>query len=488
MANPATTVTEYSSLIVKSQLLSENEIAAFISRWRAESGGSEADHDGLRKSLVAKKALTNYQAALLQRGHTEGFFISDYTILDRIGKGQSAGVYKARHKSGQIVALKILPASKTKEANTLNRFQREGRLLTQLNHPNVVHAFQVGREGNVAFIVMEYLDGETLSELFDRRIQLSVPEAVRLISQALAGLQHLHEKKMIHRDLKPANMMLTTKDDDTTLKATLKILDIGIGREKPDEDDPATRDIHLTSEGTILGTPDYLAPEQARDARNADIRSDVYSLGCVFFHMLAGRAPFEEMNVMAQMVKHATEKPAPLAKIAKNVPPGLQTVFDKMTAKKPDERFQTPADAAEALRPFLPSDGAEPMLSDLLPTYKEWLETESSVEMPAELKKMSGSSTSPILPPLAEVAAKTARTAKASVSMKPVEAATTDINVELVPWPPATPEVETRSLFDPDRRDFMMLSFGAGGVILAGSIGYGLARLLRTTPDAPAKE
>ena len=143
--------------------------------------------DQFRRFLVQHSALTEYQAALVQRGHTEGFFVGGYTILDRIGKGQSAGVYRAAHPSGQVVALKVLPASKARDPETLARFQREGRLLTQLDHPNVVRAFQLGQTGGVHFIVMEHLDGETLDEVLARRKRLPVAEAVRLVHQALAG-------------------------------------------------------------------------------------------------------------------------------------------------------------------------------------------------------------------------------------------------------------------------------------------------------------
>src|SRR5207248_10520605 len=130
----------------------------------------------------------------------------------------------------------------------------------------------------------------------------------------------------------------------------------------------------------VLGTPDYLAPEQARDARTADIRSDIYSLGCVLYHALTGRTPFPDTNIMSQMLKHATERPAPLHDLIPDVPPGLQQVFDMFTAKDPDQRYQTPAAAAEALKPFLaPNAGAAPAGASLLPAYQQWLESESGL-------------------------------------------------------------------------------------------------------------
>ena len=168
------------------------------------------------------------------------------------------GVYKAVHAFGQLVALKILPASRAKNTHVLGRFQREARLLTQLDHPNVVRAFQVGESGGVHYIVMEFLDGETLDEVLERRGRLPLGEAVRLIRQALDGLQHLHDKRMVHRDVKPSNLMLTpdrAKDKpDTTWDATVKILDIGLGRELFDEDAPEAQiETQLTAGGVGAG-------------------------------------------------------------------------------------------------------------------------------------------------------------------------------------------------------------------------------------------
>src|SRR5262249_20513498 len=163
------------------------------------------------------------------RGHTEGFFLDAYKILDLIGKGRMAGVYKAAHSSGQVVAIKVLPPSKAKDPTVLGRFQREGKMLTKLDHPNVVRAFPVGESAGKNYLVMENLDGETLEEVLERRKRLPPIEAIRVAFQVLMGLQHVHEKGLIHRDIKPANLMLTPAPEkgqsDTTLRCTVKILD-----------------------------------------------------------------------------------------------------------------------------------------------------------------------------------------------------------------------------------------------------------------------
>ncbi len=467
MSAHATTVPEYCGVLARSKLVPEPEVNALADRWRREARGTDADVDGFRRYLVQHKYLTEYQAALVQRGHTEGFFVGGYTILDRIGKGRAAAVYRAAHASGQVVALKVLPASKARDPATLGRFQREGRLLTQLDHPNVVRAFQLGQAGGVHFIVMEHLDGETLDEVLARRQKLPVPEAVRVVHQALRGLQHLHERRMVHRDLKPANLMVARPagpggpagrpDPDTTLGGVVKILDIGIGRELFDEESPDAADTPITVEGAVLGTPDYLAPEQARDARTADVRSDIYSLGCVLFHLVAGRPPFADRTLMSQVVRHATEPPPQLAAVAAGVPPGLQAAFERMTAKKPADRFQTPAEAADALAPFLPAAGGTAAAPAVLPAYKQWLETESAVELPAVVAP-------PAAPP----------------------PAADEIDVELVA-PPARRLADRggRSAFDLTRRDFVMLGIGAGGVLTAIAAGYGLAKLFKRAGGPP---
>jgi len=504
MATPNATVPEYCADVLRSKLLSETDLAAVRRQWQAD-GGADADVDGFRKRLVRDKHLTEYQAALIQRGRAGGFVVGEYVILDRIGRGQTAGVYKAVHQSGQVVALKVLSASKARDPNVLNRFLREGRLLTQLDHPNVVRAFQVGSAGGVHFIVMEHVDGETLDELLERRTKLPPAEAVRLAEQAYHGLQHLHERRMVHRDLKPANLMLTPSGRSDTADATLQLLDIGLGRELFDDAAPSTQDLKLTGEGALLGTPDYLAPEQARDARAADIRADIYSLGCVLYHLTAGHPPFRDRNVMAQMVAHATAAPPPLSEIGVSVPAGLQAVMDRLLAKRPEDRPQTPADAARALAPYLPAEPQQAEKAAVLPAYQEWLESESAFEMPNEVR----ATIPPPKPPPAAVVPPPPRPSKpVPAAPRPTPAAKPGtapapayvpppppepmINVELVPWPPPQPAPpparrdepeDEKSPYELDRRDFVMLGLGAVGVLAAVGFGYALARLTSRKKD-----
>jgi serine/threonine protein kinase len=492
MPTPVASVPEFCAAIGRSKLLGEADLQEVRRRWTTDPKASDTDLDGFRKFLVREKFLTEYQAALIQRGRAEGFVVGEYVILDRIGSGQMAGVYKALHASGQVVALKVLSGSKARDPNTLTRFQREGRLLTQLDHPNAVRAFQVGQGGGVHFIVMEHLEGETLDAVLERRKKLPAGEAARLVHQAYQGLQHLHDKRMVHRDLKPANLMLTPPPKADTLASTVKILDIGLGRELFDESSPHTQDLHLTTEGAILGTPDYLSPEQARDARTSDIRADIYSLGCVLYHLLAGRPPFTDKNVMAQMVKHATTPVQPVRELAPEVPEGLAAAVDRLLAKRAEDRPQTPAEAAELLAPFLPRHAKQAVAAAVVPAYQEWLESESAMEMPAEVLKAAVAAAQPqSLPPAsAAVAAPVARRpAKPADEPKPVARAVAsavipaprppEINVELVtlPDPADAEDDEPRGLLDLDRRDWLMLGAGGFLMLLAIGLGYAVTRL-----------
>ena len=509
MATLTTSVRDYCTLLGKSKLLPADEVESLHRRWKDETRGADDQVESFRKYLVSKKHLTEYQAVMLWRGHAEGFFLNEYRILDRIGKGQMGGVYRAVHGgTGQAVALKILSGSKAKDPHVLGRFQREARLLTQLDHPNVVRAFQVGDADGVHYIVMEVLDGETLDEVLARRKKLPPGEAVRLMYQALGGLQHLHERRMIHRDLKPANLMLVPEvapgKPDTTWDATVKLLDIGLGRELFDDSAPGEQmPTQLTQEGAVLGTPDYLAPEQAKDARSADARADIYSIGCVLYHCLTGRPPFPDGNLMSQMLKHATEAPVPIAAFCPTAPPGLQKVLDEMTEKDPDLRFRTAEEAAAALAPFLtPNTGAAPSAPAVKPAFSDWLASESGMAAP-KLPPKPGTAPAPALPAVkaATVIVPPKPPVPAAVLVPPAPKPrpaprVEEVEVELVTMPgPVVPspvpppqviyrEPPPRPLWQLDRRDLFMLGFGGLGVLAAVGLGYGLAKAVRRKPEA----
>jgi serine/threonine protein kinase len=491
-----TTVKDFTTLITRSRLMTEEQLRRAL----AQFTGDAENLDGVKRFLVGQHHLTEYQCNLLSRGHSEGFFLANYKILDLIAKGNFAGVYKAQHESGRIVAIKVLPSSKAKDSDTLKRFQQEAKLLIQLDHPNVVRAFELSEDDGKCFLVMEFLDGETLEQLLEHRKKLPPAEAGRIILQALTGLQHLHTRGLIHRDLKPSNLMLVKGEGEGTTR--VKILDIGFGKSvyvNPDE----VGQTGQTAE-RILGTPDYLAPEQAKSANKADIRSDIYSLGCVFYRALTGQPPFPDSDVLKQLARHAKESPRPLSDFLQGVPEGLQQLLDQMMAKDPAQRFATPELASQAMqklsRPATAASTSSKITptSSQLPDYLKSLqaaELESKPSVPGVKTSTSSEKQTPAkhtvppaqakLPTKSEIVTAPKSTNKSDLlpklsssteSKKVPIASATEIDVELVSLEPSA---DARGLIELNRRDVIMLCAGGGLVFSAVCGAWGLSRLLR---------
>jgi serine/threonine protein kinase len=226
-----------------------------------------------------------------------------YEIVGLIGKGGMGAVYKARHRMMErTVALKIINRELVRKPEAVDRFHREVKTAAQLSHPNIVTAYDAEQAGDVHFLVMEYVDGVDLSRTFKDRGALPIAEACDYVRQAAIGLQHAHERGMVHRDIKPHNLMVMAD-------GTVKILDFGLASLAPEavsDDDTVEARGDLTAAGAIMGTPDFISPEQADDARQADIRSDIYSLGATLYFLLSGRPPFAEGSVMHKLKSHAT--------------------------------------------------------------------------------------------------------------------------------------------------------------------------------------
>jgi serine/threonine protein kinase len=242
-------------LLDRSHLLTPEQVRRLFQTWRAQAGGA-TDGASFCRWLVEHNYLTDYQADLVQRGKVDHFFFGPYKLLERVGKGRMAGVYKAIHTLGQPVAIKVLPPSKARDGQVLARFQRETRIAVKLKHPNVVRTYQAGRSDDLHYLVMEYLEGETLEDVIRRRRTLRPAEVARLGAQALLGLQHIHEQGMIHRDLKPGNLMLVGGSPDSTEGGTVKIMDIGLGKELFDAWEPSPEGaLNLTNEGRCWAPP-----------------------------------------------------------------------------------------------------------------------------------------------------------------------------------------------------------------------------------------
>ncbi len=497
-------------LVIRSRLLSTDEARAMFDRWQAEAKDSAGNVAEFSRWMVANQYVTEYQATLLARGHADCFFLNQYKVLDRLGRGRMAGVYKAVHRLGQVVAVKVLPPSKAKDAHLLARFQREARLAMKLRHPNVVRTFQVGATGGLYYLIMECLEGETLDDVLQRRKKLPPQEAVRVVYQGLLGMQHLHELGMVHRDVKPANLMVVPAGipgpGDSTLRSTVKLLDMSLARALSDESiDESAGEPQLTSEGTLLGTPDYMAPEQARDAHAADIRADVYSLGCVLYHLIAGQSPFPDSNIISQMIRHASEEPKPLKAFNPAVPDGLQQIVSWMMAKEPAKRYPTPERAAQALQVFLAAEAAPVANLEAeakMHSFLTWVEKDDEAAPtapapkpaapapPAVARPVAAAVAAPVVTPAVTRAPKAAPQKQSSKKhrrhqAKPVPVAVPvaqdvagDFDVELLPIAPAAKKTGlTRFLPQLSRRDYVLLAVGAGSVLAAIFVGWLVARI-----------
>ncbi len=260
-----------------------------------------------------------------------------YRLLRLLGQGGMGTVYEAEHRLMQrAVALKVINRAFTANSTAVERFQREVRGAARLSHPNIVQAFDAENVGDTHFLVMEYIAGTTLARLVKERGPLPLVEACEYIRQAALGLQHAHERGMVHRDIKPENLILTEG-------GTVKVLDFGLASLTAE-----IRPEGLTAENAVMGTPEYMAPEQAEDARSADIRADVYSLGCTLYYLVTGQAPYPATTPLRKILAHR-EQPIPSMR---ELPAGLAAVLRRMLAKQPQQRYQTPGEVAEALTPF----------------------------------------------------------------------------------------------------------------------------------------
>src|SRR5262249_45575838 len=239
------------------------------------------------------------------------------------------------------VAVKVLPTAKAADPSSLERFYREARAVAALDHPNIVHAYDIDQDDTLHFLVMEFVDGASLQEMIKRTGgPMDVTRAAHYIQQAALGLDHANRASLVHRDIKPGNILV-----DRT--GVVKILDMGLARFFNDDEDNLTKKY----DENVLGTADYLAPEQALDSHDVDIRADIYSLGGTFYFLLTGRPPFGEGSVAQKLIWHQTKQPKPVRSLRPEVPEGLAAVLDRMMAKDPGRRYQVPGEVAEALEP-----------------------------------------------------------------------------------------------------------------------------------------
>src|SRR5713101_5005903 len=326
---PAPTSTqELIDLAKKSGVVEEKRLDAALAKLRA-AGTLPKEPGKLAGILVRDGVLTHFQAEQFLQGRWRRFTIGKYKVLERLGAGGMGSVYLCEHKfMRRRAAVKVLPAAKADDPSSLERFYREARAVAALDHPNIVRAYDIDEDEKLHFLVMEHVDGSSLQDIIKKSGPMNYIRAAHYIRQAALGLQHAHEAAgLVHRDVKPGNVLVDRN-------GLVKILDMGLARFFNDEEDILTKKY----DENVLGTADYLAPEQATDSHTVDIRADIYSLGATLYFCLTGRTPFAEGTVAQKLIWHQTRMPKPIRGFRGDVPDALLAVIDKAMAKDVAQR------------------------------------------------------------------------------------------------------------------------------------------------------
>jgi formylglycine-generating enzyme required for sulfatase activity len=364
---PADATADFLRAIEASGFLTAAQLTALRSWAQLE----RADSQAVARELNKRAWLTGYQIKEIFRGRGKSLLVGPYRILDLIGEGGMGRVFRAVHtRLGRDVALKVIRREKLASPLTVRRFRQEIQAVATLSHPNVVLAFDADEAGGDHFLAMEFVDGVDLTKLVRDHGPMPIPLACDYIRQAALGLHHAYERGLVHRDVKPSNLIAAKTGQ-------VKVLDLGLAMlNETHQSEKASR---VTQEGFVIGTPDFLAPEQARNPQNVDTRADVYALGATLFYLLTGKVPYEGATPTEKLVKHVTDPPPSLLARLPHAPPQLDALIQWMMAKGPGDRPQTPAQAAMALVPFCPPpSGSHPHPTAHRPPSPFALEPEGS--------------------------------------------------------------------------------------------------------------
>jgi serine/threonine protein kinase len=346
---PPTTTNEFLELVRNSGVAEPRRLDAWLGQL-GTTGPTPEQPVQIATLLVREGLLTPFQARQFLKGRWRGLVLGKYVILEQLGSGGMGVVYLAEHRfMRRRVALKVLPLVLAQDPWFLEQFYREAQAIAALDHPHIVRAHDIDHEGNLHFLVMEYVDGRNLHEIVQTHGPLSVERAANYISQAAWGLQHAFEAGLVHRDIKPGNLLLDRQ-------GTVKVLDMGLACFARERTRSAQAAQGKGDEKRTLGTDDFLAPEQIVNSDDVDIRADIYSLGAAFYFLLTRQPPFPDTTLAWQkLVAHLTRRPKPIRQLRAEVPEKLAAVIEKMMAKNPWERYQTPAAVVEALAPWTPA-------------------------------------------------------------------------------------------------------------------------------------
>jgi eukaryotic-like serine/threonine-protein kinase len=344
MAIP-TTIDDLLKLIRKSGMVEDPRLDAFLDKWRV-ANALPTDVKKMAGLMVKDALLTMFQAEQFLMGKWRGFTIGKYKLLERIGFGGMGQVFLCEHMyMRRRVAIKVLPPAKAQEPAALGRFYREARAAAALDHPNIVRTHDIDQDGQLHFLVMEYVDGSSMLDIIKKiNRPMDVLRACHYVYQSAHGLDHAYRVGVIHRDIKPGNILVDRW-------GVAKILDMGLARFYHTEaDDMLTLKY---DEKSVLGTADYVAPEQCVNSHEVDVRADIYSLGCTFYFLLAGHPPFPDGTIAQKLVAHQKRNPTPIRTLRPDVPEGVAMILDRMLTKDFNERYQTPQEVYEALMPYV---------------------------------------------------------------------------------------------------------------------------------------
>lgn len=354
---PKLTADRFLELVGKSKLVDHDRWQQFLAALGDPTGcqsdpqsASKPDPRQLADQLVEKELLTRWQADKLLEGRHKGFVVGKYRLLGHLGTGGMSTVYLAEHLlMHRRVAIKVLPKSRgtDTESSYLERFHREAQAIASLDHVNIVRAYDIDNEGDTHYLVMEYINGHDLNYIVHESGPLDYITAARYTRQAARGLHYAHSVGLIHRDVKPANLLV---DAD----GVVKILDLGLARFIAEEERAS---LTVAYDENVLGTADYLAPEQAIDSHGVDARADIYALGCSLYYFLTGHPPFTEGTLTQRLMSHQKDPPPDICNDRKDAPPGLVRICLKMMAKKPTDRYRNCAEVARALGDWLAEQG-----------------------------------------------------------------------------------------------------------------------------------
>ena len=345
MSQSVSTIKNFVDIVRKSGLAEASKIDEVV----ASLDNLEAPvNDEVTNAFIEAKLITPWHLKQLLKGKHRGFFLERYKLLNELGKGGMSSVYLAEHTDMHLpVAIKVLPVKRVGEKSYLERFKREAKASFKLRHDNIAGATNFAHHGDLWYIVLDYIEGEDLYQKVKASGPLPVRDAVEYIRQAACGLQYAHEQGLVHRDIKPANLMLDTK-------GTVKILDLGLALDGDDDEEGGLTKAH---DEKVLGTADYLAPEQSKNSHSADPRSDIYALGCTLYYLIVGRAPFARGSVIERIKAHWNEPaPNPLDELEKppaDLDSALIDLYFRMMEKHPDARPQTAGEVADQLNAWL---------------------------------------------------------------------------------------------------------------------------------------